>query len=420
MSTMDKKIEKQRRPLWQWVLIALSVVAAVWYLYQLLSDAAIRTYRVPAEQIIVSTVEFGAFEDLIPIRGTIQPFNSVFLDAVDGGVVEEVLVEEGSFVEAGQPLLQLSNTDLRLNVARNDTTITEQLNNLTNISNSLETTKLVTERQLIDIEFRIKVLQRQKNRWEQLVNDSLVSKEDYETIVDELEYQRKVLANTQARQELENKIRIERMVQIATQIDKLNENLEVSQISFENLLVRAPIAGQLTSLPVEIGENKVRGQRLGQIDVVDQYKVVAQIDEYYVSRVAADQTSTFTLAGRQFDARVIKVYPEITEGTFEVDLVFEGLAPANVRRGQTLQMELTLGNPVESLLLPLGGFIQDTGGNWVFVVDSVGEYASRRDIRVGRRNNRYVEVREGLQPGDRVITSSYNQMQDMDRIQLSD
>jgi len=182
--------------------------------------------------------------------------------------------------------------------------------------------------------------------------------------------------------------------------------------------VRAPISGQLTSLPVEIGESKTTGQRLGQIDVIDQYKVVAQIDEYYVSRVAPDQTANFSLGGRDAKARAIKVYPEITAGTFEVDLVFEGVTPDNIRRGQTLQMELILGNPVESLLLPLGGFIQDTGGNWVFVLDASGAFAARRDIRVGRRNNRYVEVREGLQQGDRVITSSYSQMEDMERIQL--
>jgi HlyD family secretion protein len=199
----------------------------------------------------------------------------------------------------------------------------------------------------------------------------------------------------------------------------LEENLRISQTSFESLLVRAPISGQLTSFPVEPGESKQMGERLGQIDVVDQYKIVAQIDEYYVTRVVPNQAAIFTLTGTEFDASVVKVYPEITQGTFEVDLVFEGLPPANIRRGQTLQMELTLGNPVESMLLPLGGFIQDTGGNWVFVLDATGEFAIRRDIRVGRRNNRYVEVREGLEQGERVITSGYGQMEDMERIQLT-
>ncbi|PCI77137.1 MAG: efflux transporter periplasmic adaptor subunit [SAR86 cluster bacterium] len=416
---MDKVIEKKRLAIWQWGLIAAAIATTAWFLYGVLADASIRTYRVPAEQIIVSEVQFGAFEDLIPIRGTIQPLNSVFLDAVNGGAVEEVFVEEGSFVEAGQALLQLSNTNLRLDAARNDTSITEQMNFLNNISDGFETTTLNTARNLIDTEYRIVVLKRQKSRSALLVAKSLVSQEEYDALVDELSYQRKVLNNLLARQVLEEKIREDRLIQIATQKLKLEENLKVSQSSFESLLVRAPISGQLTSLPVDIGESKQRGERLGQIDVIDQYKIVAQIDEYYVTRVAADQDATFTLSGAEFNARVIKVYPEITEGTFEVDLIFEGLAPANVRRGQTLQLELVLGNPVESLLLPLGGFIQDTGGNWVFVVGANGEYATRRDVRVGRRNNRFVEVQEGLQQGDRVITSSYSQMEDMERIQLT-
>lgn len=416
---MDRTIEKKKMPFWQWGLIGVVAGAGIWFAYGLLADASIRTYRVPEEQLIVSSVQYGAFEDLIPIRGTIQPFNSVFLDAVNGGAVEEVFVEEGSFVEAGQALLQLSNTTLRLNAAQNDTRITEQLNNLSNITDGFETTKLSTERQIIDTEFRITVLERQKARQGQLVQDGLVSEEQYETIVDELEYRKSVLANHLARQTLEDRIRETRLVRIATQVEKLEENLTVSQSSFESLLVRAPISGQLTSMPVEIGESKQAGQRLGQIDVVDQFKVVAQIDEYYVSRVAADQNANFSLSGQEFNARVDKVYPEITEGTFEVDLVFDGLPPGGIRRGQTLQMELTLGNAVETLLLPLGGFIQDTGGNWVFVVDASGEYATRRDVRVGRRNNRYVEVHEGLEQGDRVITSSYSQMEDMERIQLT-
>jgi len=417
--TMDRTIEKQKRPVWQWGLIATLVVAGGWIGYRFLADASIRTYRVSEDQLIVSTVQYGAFEDLIPIRGTIQPFNSVFLDAINGGTVEEIFVEEGSFVQAGDPILQLSNTNLRLSAAQNDTNITEQLNLLNNITDGFETTKLNTERQIIDTEYRITVLERQKARQERLAADGLVSDEEYEAIADELEYQQKVLANHKSRQQLEVRIRETRLKQIATQVAKLEENLQVSQSSFESLLVRAPISGQLTSLDVEIGESKQMGQRLGQIDVVDTYKVVAQVDEFYVSRVAPDQQADFTLSGSELGARVLKVYPEITDGTFEVDLVFNGRPPQGIRRGQTLQMELTLGNPVDSLLVPLGGFVQDTGGNWVFVVEAGGEYAVRRDISAGRRNNRYLEVRDGLQQGERVITSSYSQMSDMERVQLT-
>lgn len=416
---MDKAIEKKKRPLWQWCVIVVFASAGIWFVYGMLADASIRTYRVAEEQLIISEVSSGAFEDVTPIRGAIQPFNSFFLDSVAGGTVDEIYVEEGSFVEEGEPLLRLSNNDLRLDVANTDTRITEQLNNLSNIINGFESTKLNIEMNLIDTRYRIKVLERQKTRQARLIEESLVSKELYEATLDNLEYQRQVLANWESRQLLEAKIREERTTSIEQQMKMLDENQALSQASFDDLLVLAPISGQLTSLPVEIGESKNRGERLGQIDVVDQYKVVAQVDEYYVTRVAAGQSAKFTLTGQQFGATVDKVYPEITEGTFEVDLVFDGLPPASIRRGQTLQLELTLGNPVESLLLPLGGFIQDTGGNWVFVVDIDGQYATRRDIRVGRRNNRFVEVREGLQPGDRVITSSYGQMEDMERIQLT-
>ena len=415
---MDRKIEKQRMPLWKLGLIGAVVIGVMFFGYQMLTDASIRTYRVPQEQLIISSVQFGAFEDLIPIRGTIQPFESVYLDAVIGGAVEEVYVEEGAFVGVGEALVQLSNTATRLSAAQADAGTTEQLNFLNNITTNFEYQKLATERQIIDTEYRIITLNRQKTRFERLVDDSLISEEEYDAIIDELAYQEKVLTNLKSRQQVENREREDRLVQIADQIDMLEQNLQISQTSFESLLVRAPISGQLTSFPVEIGESKQTGQRLGQIDVVDRYKIVAQIDEFYVSRVAPDQDASFTLTGTDYAAKVVKVYPEITQGTFEVDLVFQEALPPNIRRGQTLQMELTLGNPVDSLLLPLGGFIQDTGGNWVFVLAEDGQYAHRRDIRVGRRNNRFVEVQDGLEQGEQVITSGYSQMEDMERIQL--
>jgi len=415
---MDRKIEKKHRPLWHWAIAATICASVFWFGQAVLRDASIRTYSADASQLIISEVSIGAFEDVTPIRGTILPFNSVFLDAVDGGVIEKVLVEEGSFVEAGQPLLQLSNSDLQLRVANNDTQTTEQLNNLNNIANGMENTRLMTERTLIDIEYRIKVLQRQQSRMHELHANNLISREEFEAIADELEYQHKIHVNTKTRQELEERIRGERMTQIAGQIQKLEQNLELAISTFENLLVLAPVAGQLTSLPVQIGESMSRGQRLGQIDVVDEFRIQAQVDEFYVTRVAPGQSARFTLGGQQLQATVIKVYPEITQGTFAVDLQFDEGTPDNVRRGQTLQLELALGNPIESTLLPLGGFAQDTGGNWVFVLDADQRYATRRDIVTGRRNNRFIEVREGLQAGERVITSSYGQMADVERIEL--
>jgi HlyD family secretion protein len=415
---MDRIIEKKKRPLWHWAVLGLGVVAVVGLLWRLIADASIRTYSVPAAQVVISTVEFGAFEDVIPIRGTVQPFDSVFLDAVDGGVVEEIFVDEGSMVVEGQPLLQFSNSDLQLRVAQNDTSITEQLNFLNNTKDQLETTKLTTESALIDQEYRMTNLRRHLPRMEELVQDRLVSEEEYQAARDEEIYLEKVIANLKARQALEDRIREERLQQIDVQISQLETNLQLSKISYENLLVRAPISGQLTSFPVQIGENKARGARLGQIDVADRYKIVAQTDEFYVTRVTIGQMARFTLGGGEYRASVAKVYPEIQGGTFNVDLVFDGNTPTGIRRGQTLQINLTLGNPVRSLLLPIGGFIRDTGGNWAFVLDASGEYATKREMRTGRRNSRMIEVQEGLEAGERVITSRYGSMVDMERIQL--
>lgn len=417
---MDRVIEKKKRPLWHWGVLGAGAVAVVGLLWQLIADASIRTYSVPSAQVVISTVEFGAFEDVIPIRGTIQPFDTVFLDATNGGVVEEIFVEEGSFVEEGQPLLQFSNSDLQLRVAQNDTNITEQLNNLNNIANGFETTRINTERELLDREYRLQTLRRLLPRQQSLVDRNLASEAEIEATQDEIAYLEKVIANVKSRQQLENRIREDRLKQIDVQISQLENNLELSRTSYENLLVRAPISGQLTSFVAEIGESKPGGTRLGQIDVADRYKIVAQIDEFYVTRVVEGQRARFLLGGAEYVATVAKVYPEILEGTFNVDLVFDGMAPADLRRGQTLQMNLTLGNPVQSLLLPVGGFIQDTGGNWAFVLDESGEYATKRELRSGRRNSRMIEVQEGLQEGERVITSSYGSMVDMERIQLTE
>ncbi|MDP2284982.1 MAG: HlyD family efflux transporter periplasmic adaptor subunit, partial [Pseudohongiella sp.] len=308
--------------------------------------------------------------------------------------------------------------DLQLRVATNDTQTTEQLNNLSNIANGMETTRLMTERALIDIEYRIIVLERQQSRMQALHTNNHISREEFESVTDELAYQRKIHVNTTMRKDLEDRIRGERMTLISEQIQKLEQNLELAMSTFENLLVRAPVAGQLTSLPVQIGESMSRGQRLGQIDVVDEFRIQALVDEFYVTRVAPGQSAGFTLGGQRLQATVIKVYPEITQGTFAVDLQFDEGTPNNVRRGQTLQLELTLGNPIESILLPLGGFAQDTGGNWVFLLDADQRYATRREISTGRRNNRFIEVREGLEAGERVITSSYGQMREVERIEL--
>ncbi|HEY0962477.1 MAG TPA: HlyD family efflux transporter periplasmic adaptor subunit [Pseudomonadales bacterium] len=414
---MDRRIERSRRPL----LIKLALVAVfgsgvAFAGYRVLKDSSVATFRVAQERVTIDEVRAGYFEDFIPVRGTVTPLRTVFLDAVEGGRVEKVFVEAGAIVEQGQPLLQFSNSDLQLSVATTDTSITEQLNNLNNTRNQLETTKLQTEKELIEAEYRMTNLQRRLPRMEQLVAERLVSDEEYQAARDEAVYLEQLIANIRARQMLEDRIRQDRLKQIDAQIVQLEANLQLSKDSFENLLLRASASGQLSSFDAEIGQSKTRGQRLGQIDDVEEFKLEVLIDEFYVTRTQPGQRGEFTLQGKPYELVISKVYPEIANGTFKVDMDFAGAVPADIRRGQTLQVRVQLGDSADALLLSRGGFFQDTGGNWAFVLDEGGEFAEKRNIRLGRRNPEYFEVLEGLSVGERVITSEYAAFTEMDRI----
>jgi HlyD family secretion protein len=414
---MDRKIEKSLKPLMIKVgLIAIFGSGLAFAGYRVLQDSSVATFRVAEDRVTIGEVAEGYFEDFIPQRGTVTPLQTVFLDATEGGRVEKLFVEAGAIVEEGQPLLQFTNSNLQLNVATNDTQITESLNNLNNSRNELEKGKLTTEAQLIDAEFQMTNLQRRLPRMEELVKEKLVSEEEYQAARDEAAYREQQIANLKARQELETRIREERLKQIDVQIASLESNLQLVKDSFENLLVRAPASGQLSSFDAEIGQSKTPGQRLGQIDDIEQYKLEVLIDEFYVTRTQAGQTGEFTLQDKPYQLVISKVYPEITNGTFKVDMDFVGDVPAEIRRGQTLQVRIQLGDSSNALLLPRGGFFQDTGGNWAFVLDASGEFAEKRNIRLGRRNPEYFEVLEGLGAGERVIVSEYAAFSEMDRI----
>ncbi|MBQ4862202.1 efflux RND transporter periplasmic adaptor subunit [Pseudoalteromonas sp. MMG013] len=416
---MDRIIEKKSKFNLKYGIIAAVSLCAIYLFYVGVSDAAISTYKVKKEQVIISTVKQGVFEDVVPVRGEIEPASTVFLDAVAGGVVEEIYVDNGTMIKKGQPILKLQNSDLYLNVSRNNTSITEQLNNLSNIANNLETKKLVTEKEIIDIKYRIKTLKLDKKRYQVLADDALVSDHQYQAILDELQYRKDLLANLFAKQELEETIREKRIVQIEDQIRKLESNLAISTKSLSNLLIKAPVAGHLTSFSVEIGESKSKGERLGQIDEMGASKIVAQIDEFYINRVRVGQTASFKLNGEEYESVIESIYPEVKNGMFEVDLTIVGGAPEGVRRGQTIQLALSLGQKSESLLLTNGGFLKTTGGNWAFVLDESGEHAIKREIRLGRRNTSVVEVLEGLKEGERVVTSNYASMQDVERVTIT-
>ena len=392
-------------------MLALSVF---WFLKP---DAG-RVLRVQNDRIVVSTVSSGEFDDYIPVRGQVAPLKTVFLDAIEGGRVEAIYVEDGAQVEAGDLIIELSNTQLQLDVIAREAEVTEQLNNLRNTELSLEQNRLNHKRNLVDINYHIIRLGHEIKRLTPLVEKDLMDDGSLEQLHDEHDWnvaRREITLESQETDERLQKVQMEQLRIAGAQLEK---NLEVASRNMEALNVRAPVAGKLTAFDAEVGQALSRGVNIGQIDDPESFKVTANIDEYYLTRVDIEQTAAYSASGKNFDLSVRKIYPQVKNGTFEVDLVFVGSEPASIRRGQTLQLNLQLGSPSESLLIPNGAFYQDTGGNWVFVVTADGTRAVKRNVRLGRRNLKFIEVLDGLEVGELVVTSPYTNYLDMDRLEL--
>ena len=412
---MDRKIERvTRKPLF----VAVGVAAAVLLVILVLATRDSSTsYTLDGQRIRTSTVQTGAYEDYIPLRGTVEPERTVYLDAVEGGRVERVLVDDGSFVEEGQPILELSNTSLQLGVIAREAEISEQLNNLRNTQLAIEQNRLSLKSDLIEIDYQISRLDRLVTRYEELQGNQFISRNEYEDAVDELGYwqsRRGVTRESQAQDEI---IRIAQIEQLETSVSQLEKNLILARSNLDNLLVKAPRAGQLTSLNAEIGESKGRGERLGQIDDVDRFKATALVNEFYLSRVRTGQRAELDIDGTRYDLEISKIYPNVQASQFEIDLRFLGDSRPDIRRGQTLQMRLVLGDiKNDAVLLANGPFFNDTGGAWVFVLNADRAVATRRDVQLGRRNSSNIEVVGGLIDGDEVIISSYSNFITVDRL----
>lgn len=418
MSDMDRVIE---RPWWQnrkLIWGAGGVVLASGLIWLSLSAGGERTFRADSERLSIATVTQGSFRDFIPIRGNVEPIESVFLDAIEGGQIEEIYVEEGSQVEAGQPILKFANSQLQLNVISRQAQVTEQLNVFRNTELNLEQNRLNLRREQVEIDYQLSKLERDVVQKRELYRKGVIPKDTLDDVEDEfVYYQRRHEVNKDSL-DFDEQTRDARIAQTNAGIALLERNLEIVQQTYDALLVRAPVSGRLTSLEAEIGESKAQGTRLGQIDDVSTNKVTALVDEFYINRVRTSQTATFNLSGQPYSLEIAKIYAEVKNGQFEIDLDFSGDEPEAIRRGQTFQIQLELGSAQNAVLIPNGGFYQDTGGDWIFVLDEDGSSAIKRDITIGRRNPRFIEVREGLNEGERVIVSEYAGMADMDRIAL--
>jgi HlyD family secretion protein len=396
--------------------VALAVIAAIVF-YMMAPTAESQT--VAADRVTVSTVERGRFDDFLPLRARVTPLVTVYLDAVEGGRVEKVLVEDGAMVQQGQLLAVLSNSDLQLNLLGRQTEVSREVNSMRSQELALAQTQMQDERAVIEAQLAADKARRQYEVQKPLVEKGFVPGKVFRDSQDEyLSNQRRaeVLRRAQA---VNQRLQTSQLAQLRASNASLSGSLGIARATLDALNLRAPVTGQLTAFSIQVGQSMNRGERLGQIDSAGRSKLVAQVDEFYLGRVQPGQIATAEWGGKTYRLKVAKIYPQVRNGTFEVDFHFVGAEPSDIQRGQTLQTKLTLGDPTPALLIPNGAFYNETGGAWVFVVTPDGSEAIKRQVRLGRRNADYIEVLEGLEPGEKVLTSPYTGFADKDRLDLA-
>jgi HlyD family secretion protein len=404
---MDRKIEK-KKGLQRKHFVYLAIGAAfILLIYMAFFTDRTSTYKVDRDKLIIESVVNGQFNDYITVNGTVEPISIVFLDAQEGGRVEEILIEEGAMVKKGDIILRLSNPDLYLNILDSEAQLAEKENFLRNTQVTMEQERIAIKRELINLRFDIERKERTYKQNEILMKDNLISKEEFIRSREDLDMAKSSQELFIERQKADSLFRSVQVETIKSNLENMRKNLALVRQRVENLNVRATVDGQLGLLVPEIGQSISRGANMGQINVLTSYKVTAQIDEHYIDRIRTQLTATLDRQGSEFNLVVKRVYPEVRNGTFEIDMIFQGNMPENIRTGQTYYISLQLGQPKESVLVPVGGFFQETGGQWIFVLDPSEAFAVRRNISIGRKNPKYYEVLDGLQPGEKVIISGY-------------
>ncbi|MDY4563584.1 MAG: HlyD family efflux transporter periplasmic adaptor subunit [Candidatus Cryptobacteroides sp.] len=414
---MDKIIEKKTG--WR---VAFTKKALPWWLGALLLVFVIyliarpnnKTLRVDKDTVTISSAVKGEFNDYIRISGRVQPMTTIQLSPQEGGIVEKILIEEGSPVKAGDAILILNNDNLDLQILNSEAELAEKENILRNTQIQMEQQKLDVRQNVLEYGMQVDRLRRAYEQQKALYEDKLIAKEEYLKAEEDynLALQKYNLMTERSRQD---------SLYRGTQIDRMEESLENMQLNMSmirrrksNLIVKAPIDGELGLLDVVLGQSIAAGTKIGQINSVGTYKVEAQIDEHYIDRVIAGLEATFERQGETYSTVIRKVYPEVRDGKFKADFKFDGEQPDNIRSGQTYYLNLQLGQPEEAVIIPRGTFYQKTGGKWIYVVNKEGTKAVKREIRIGRQNPQYYEVLEGLEPGEKVITSGYDTYGDSD------
>lgn len=412
---MDRVVESKRVDKRLVIAAGAGAVLLLLLIFWLFAPRA-NSESVARDRVTTGTAESGTFEDFLPLRARITPLVTVYLDAVEGGRVEKKLVEDGAEVTQGQLLAVLSNAELQLSTLEKQAEVEQQLNNMRSQELALTETRNSNLRDLNQAQTDLAKARRQYDLYKPLADKGFVSAKNFNDTKDDYDYQtrrleilKQSIAQTEALQHSQ-------LQQLSAAAASLNTSMGVAQSSLGQLNIRAPVTGELSGFEIQLGQSLQQGERIGQVDSAGADKLQADVDEYYLGRVSVGQSASADINGKTYRLKVAKVYPQVRNGEFQIDLIFDGTEPGGVQRGQTVQAKLTVGDSSRALLIPNGAFFNDTGGNWVFVVDRSGNGATKRQVQLGRRNSDFIEVLSGLKPGETIITSSYNGLVDKDHL----
>lgn len=415
---MDRVIEKKKWNSKRIITVATIVLIALLITASFYFTSGKSKLNVNTDRITISEIRKGSFREFIPVNGVVLPITTIYLDAIEGGRVEEKFVEDGAMLKKGDPILKLANTDLELSLANQETAVFNLLTQMQISRNAARQNTIMKLNQGTDVESSLKEAERVYLLNKKLLEQGAISKQDYQQSENNYNYyvkKQKLTAQILSQDSLST---TQEYNQAKESYKRTEEALRIMRKKVEDLVVRAPVDGQLTSMDLEIGQSKNKGERLGQLDVLSGFKVRVDIDEHYISRIYNGLIGEFTFAGKDYKLKIHKVYTQVTNGKFQVDMKFDGDIAKEIRRGQTLQIRLALSDETQAVLLPKGGFYQQTGGNWIFKVNENGTTAYKVDIQLGRQNPEFYEVLQGLSPGDKVVTSGYDNYENTQELVL--
>jgi len=415
---MDKAIEKKRGLQKKHIFWGIGIVFILLLIAKIFFGSKGSVFRTEEDQVTVSVVEEGMFNDYISVTGQVVPISTIYLDAAESGRVTKLLVEEGSMVHQDEIILKLENRQLYQTILESEAALAEKENYLRTTRINFETEQIESRRNVLDSEYKLTRRKRTYEQYSSLYEQGLISKEEYLQAKEDFDYEQNLLKINRMKALNDSVIRATSMITLENDLAKMRQTLALVHERLDNLNVKAPVEGQLGMLDAEIGQSISSGQRIGQINVLTNFKVKAKIDEHYIDRVQHDLPASFERNGIEVKLSVKKVFPEVREGQFEIDILFDSITPENLRTGQTYHLKLELGESEKAIMIPRGGFFQNTGGQWIFVVNEAGTEAVKRNIRIGKQNPLYYEILEGLQPGEKVITSGYDLFGNNDRLIL--